>query len=137
MTRVFKTSGFVGLAVMMGVGLYQAYLFAIGQSAPFWLVAAHAHLGVISILAIATGFAVEAFGITGRLRRVVTVLFLLGQWGIPLTWVVGFTTGIKPLLGMFFVWGPCLIVSMLLMAWQAATTETTGREPSRDMPADD
>lgn len=137
MTRVLKTSGFIGLAVMMGVGLYQVSLFAVGQSPAFWLVAGHAHLGVISILAIATGFAVDAFDMTGRLRRVVTVLFLLGQWGIPLTWWVGFGTGTEILGAMFFVWGPCLILSMLLMAWQAATTETTDREPPQSVPADD
>lgn len=137
MTRVLKASGFFGLAVMMVVGLYQGSLFAMGQTPPFWLVAGHAHLGVLSILAIVTGFAVESLAITGRLRRVVTGLFLVGQWGLPVTWWVAFGTGTEILLATFFVWGSCLIISMLLMTWQVVATGTADREQSREMPADD
>lgn len=137
MTRVLKTSGFLGLAVMMCVGLYQGYLFAIEQAPPFWLVAGHAHLGMLSILAIVTGVAVKALAVTGQLRRVVTGLFLTGQWLLPVTWWVAFGTGNEFLLATFFVWGPCLIVAMLLMAWQAATIEAANRGPSDKVPADD
>ena len=114
----------------MCVGLYQGYLFAVEQSPPFWLVAGHAHLGVLSILAIVTGFAVEALSVIGRLRRVVTGLFLVGQWLLPATWWVAFGTGNEFLLATFFVWGPCLVVAMLLMTWQAAVTENHHPPPN-------
>lgn len=135
MTRILKTSGFLGLATMMSVGLYQGYLFAVGESPPFWLINGHAHLGVLSILAIVTGFSIDALGVTGRERRVVTVLFVVGQWFLPASWWVAF--GIVDniaLLGTQFVWGPCLIVAMLVLAWNAATTDPTGREAESRRP---
>lgn len=135
MTRVLKTSGFLGLATMMSVGLYQGYLFAIGQSPPFWLINGHAHLGVLSILAIVTGFAVDAVPIEGRTRRVVIGLFLVGQWLLPITWWVAFGTGRPALLGTMFLWGPALVVAMGLMAWQVATGGA--RFPDRPRRADE
>jgi hypothetical protein len=38
-----------------------------------------------------------------------------------------------------FLWGLCLIVAMLIMAWQAATSETAepGFSPPGGAPADD
>lgn len=128
MTRILKTAGFLGLATMMCVGLYQGYLFAIGQSPPFWLINTHAHLGVLSILAIVTGFAIEALSVTGRIRRVVTGLFLVGQWLLPASWWIAFGVVDEPaLLGTQFIWGSCLVIAMVLMAREAVRTDPNSR----------
>ncbi|WP_018256954.1 hypothetical protein [Halomicrobium katesii] len=84
MTRLLKMSGFLGLAAMMLVGLYQATLVAGGSAAPGWMVGGHAHLGVLSILAIVVGFTVDVLGLTGRLRQAVSGLFVVDQWGVSL-----------------------------------------------------
>ena len=138
MTRILKTSGFLGLAVMMTVGLYQNYLIATGTVVPAWMVGGHAHLGVLSILAVVVGFALPALGVTGRLRQAVTGLFVAGQWGLPVTVWVG-EGGVAPaLMPTTFLWGVCLVVAMLLLAWQAATSETTeGDRAVTASPADD
>jgi hypothetical protein len=140
MTRILKTSGFLGLAVMMSVGLYQNYLLAFGGEAPpGWMIGGHAHLGVLSILAIVVGFVVPALGITGRLRQVVTGLFLAGQWGVPLTVWIGEGGGVTALMPTSFLWGLCLIVAMLILAWQSATSGAAGGGSGRidASPADD
>jgi hypothetical protein len=125
MTRILKTSGFLGLAVMMFVGLYQNYLHVVGQPVEGWMVGGHAHLGVLSILAIVVGFAVPALGMVGRLRQAVTVLFVAGQWGVPLTVWVGQGAGVTALMPTAFLWGACLVVAMLVLAWRAATTDAS------------
>lgn len=52
------------------------------------MIGVHAHLGVLSIIAIVLGFETPAIGVTGNLRTADTGLFLAGQWGIPLgVWV--------------------------------------------------
>lgn len=139
MTRVLKTSGFLGLAVMMTVGLYQNYMLAVaGEQPPAWLIGGHAHLGVLSILAIVVGFVVPALGIAGRLRQVVTGLFLAGQWGLPVTVWIGEGGGVTAIMPTSFLWGLCLIVAMLLLAWQAATSDATGGDRAfTASPADD
>jgi hypothetical protein len=139
MTRILKTSGFLGLAAMMSVGLYQNYLHVVGQPVEGWMVGGHAHLGVLSILAIVVGFAVPALGVTGRLRQAVTGLFVLGQWGVPGTVWIGQGAGVTALMPTAFLWGACLIVAMLILAWQAATSEpsTGGPATSAGAPADD
>ncbi|MFT4884321.1 MAG: hypothetical protein ACI8U4_001836 [Natronomonas sp.] len=139
MTRILKTSGFLGLAVMMSVGLYQNALLAGGSTPPAWLVGGHAHLGVLSILAIVVGFVVPALGIVGRLRQVVTGLFVVGQWGLPGTVWIGESGTLPQLMPTSFLWGLCLIVAMLVLAWQAATTDTSTSGPttSAGTPADD
>ena len=137
MTRLLKTSGFLGLAAMMLVGLYQATLVAGGSAAPGWMVGGHAHLGVLSILAIVVGFTVDVLGLTGRLRQAVSGLFVVGQWGVPLTVWVAVLVEFPPLHATTFVWGSALIISMLLMAWQAATTDATLDVTGTATPADD
>ncbi len=115
----------------MVVGLYQGYLFAVDTAPPFWVVNGHVHLGVLSILAIVTGFAVDALTIEGRLRRGISGPYLVGQWLLPGTWWVAFGTGNEALLSTIFLWGGCLIVAMSLMAWRVATEPTaTTRTPS-------
>lgn len=138
MTRILKTSGFLGLATMMVVGLYQYLLLAGGQGVPSWLIGGHAHLGVLSILAIVVGFATEAYAFTDWLRTAVTGLYVVGQWGLPLTIWLGADAGMAFLLPTSFLWGLCLIVAMLLMAWQTVVTPTVpGEQPPVARPADD
>jgi hypothetical protein len=137
MTRILKTSGFLGLATMMVVGLYQNLLLASGQGVPGWLIGGHAHLGVLSILAIVLGFAVDAFDLAGRLRTAVTGLFLAGQWLLPGTIWIGQGADMTFLMPTAFLWGLCLIVTMLLMAWQAASVPATGGQPPTTAPAND
>ncbi len=69
MSRILETSGFLGLATMMTVGMYQNILLASGSAVPSWLVGGHAHLGVLSILAIVLGFAVNALDVGGASGR--------------------------------------------------------------------
>ena len=139
MTRILKTSGFLGLAVMMSVGLHQVALLAGGSGPPPWMVGMHAHLGVLSILAIVTGFAADAFALTGTLRRAVTGLYVTGQWLLPGSILVGEGMGVLAVMPTMFLWGACLIVSMLIMAWQAWTSPAveSGRGPAATVPADD
>lgn len=139
MTRALKGSGFLGLAAMMTVGLYQFILLSGGQGVPGWMIGGHAHLGVLSILAIVMGFAVPALGVTGQLRTAVTVLFIAGQWGIPgIVWL-GEGFGLTFLLPTGFLWGGALIVSMLIMFYQTVThpSEATGSGPTGVVSSDD
>lgn len=125
MTKALKASGFLGLATMMVVGLYQFILLSGGTGVPGWMIGGHAHLGVISILAIVMGFAVPAIGITGQLRTAVTVLFIAGQWGIPGVVWVGEGAGLTFLMPTAFLWGLALIASMLIMLYKTLTQDPT------------
>ena len=126
MTRILETSDFLGLTTMMCVGLYQETIVASGASAPGWMVGGHAHLGVLSILAVVMGFAVDAFDLSGRLRTAVTGLYVTGQWLLPVTLWVGIGGGMTFLMPTTLLWGLFLVVSVLLMAWQAWTGPSTG-----------
>jgi hypothetical protein len=138
MTRALKGSGFLGLAVMMAVGLHQLVIVAGGSPAPGWMVGGHAHLGVLSILAIVMGFAVPALDVTGTLRLAVTALFIAGQWGIPgIVWL-GEGLGLTFLMPTGFLWGGALIVSMLVMFYKSVTEDVAGGDGrSGFAPADD
>jgi hypothetical protein len=123
---------------MMTVGLYQNALLASGQPVPGWLVGGHAHLGVLSILAVVVGFAVPALGVVGRLRTAVTGLFVAGQWLLPVTIWAGEGGGLVFLMPTTFLWGICLVVSMLHLAWQAWTSQSPESGPGvAATPADD
>lgn len=139
MTRILKASGFLGLAIMMAVGLHQFTLLSQGGTVPPWMIGGHAHLGVLSILAIVMGFAVPALGITGNLRTAVTGLYLAGQWGIPAVVWIGEGFGVMLLLPTGYLWGACLILAMLIMFYQSLTSDADvspgGRSPAA--PADD
>ena len=137
MTRALETSGLLGLATMMTVGLYQETIVAGGGAVPSWMVGGHAHLGVLSILAVVMGFSVDALGLTPRLRRVVTGLFLAGQWLLPGTVWVGVGAGLTFLMPTAFLWGACLIVAVLVMAWQAAAGGPSASSRSAGSLADD
>ncbi|MFC7020843.1 MULTISPECIES: hypothetical protein [Haloarcula] len=139
MTRALKGSGFLGLAVMMVVGMHQFVLLAGGNGVPPWMIGGHAHLGVLSILAIVMGFAVPALGITGTLRTAVTGLFIAGQWGIPgIVWL-GEGFGLGFLMPTGFLWGTALIVSMLIMFYKSVTqsANATGGGSAGFAPTDD
>ncbi|MFD1686698.1 hypothetical protein [Halobellus litoreus] len=139
MTKALKSSGFLGLAVMMAVGLHQFTIVAGGDPVPPWMIGGHAHLGVLSILAIVMGFAVPALGVTGNLRTAVTALFVAGQWGIPgIVWL-GEGFGLLFLMPTGFLWGIALIVSMLIMLYATLTgdVEAGGSGPAAMAPSDD
>jgi hypothetical protein len=139
MTKPLKASGFLGLAVMMAVGLHQFVILSGGDAVPGWMIGGHAHLGVISILAIVMGFAVPALDVTGTLRTAVTALFIAGQWGIPgIVWL-GEGFGLTFLMPTGFLWGGALIASMLIMLYATITqdTSTPGGGPTGTAPADD
>jgi len=138
MSRVLKTSGFLGLATMMAVGMYQNVIVASGGAVPAWMVGGHAHLGVLSILAIVMGFAVDALALDGRLRSAVTGLYVVGQWCLPLTVWLAAGFGLPFLHPTAFLWGLCLIVAMLLMAYHTATSPAGGAQsPATGSLADD
>lgn len=138
MSRVLKTSGYLGLAVMMAVGLYQNSLLAGGGQVPGWMVGGHAHLGVLSILAVVTGFAIPAFDLMGTLETGTVGLFLVGQWLLPLTIWAGEGAGLLFLMPTIFLWGLCLILSMLILAWAAWTADHATEEvPPAAATADD
>ncbi len=135
MTRTLKTSGFLGLTTMMLVGMYQVTL---APSVPGWLVGGHAHLGVLSILAIVVGFTVDAFGIADRLRTAVSAMYVFGQWVLPGSVWVAELSGVGAVHALAFLAGPALIASMLILAWQAATTDASfGGAPVGAPAADD
>lgn len=139
MTKALKASGFLGLTVMMAVGLHQFIMLAGGDAVPGWMIGGHAHLGVISILAIVMGFAVPALDVTGRLRTAVTVLFIAGQWGIPGVVWLGEGFELAFLMPTAFLWGGALIASMLIMLYATLTqpTTTTGGGPTAAPATDD
>ncbi|WP_135827670.1 hypothetical protein [Halorussus halobius] len=123
---------------MMFVGMYQNVLIASGQGAPAWMIGGHAHLGVLSILAIVMGFTVDALALSGTLRSAVTGLYVVGQWGLPLSVWLAEGLGLGVLHMTAFLWGLCLIVAMLLMAYHTATSSSGGsRGPTTGAPADD
>ncbi|WP_336025037.1 hypothetical protein [Halobellus salinisoli] len=139
MTKALKASGFLGLAVMMAVGLHQFVILSGGNPVPGWMIGGHAHLGVLSILAIVMGFAVPALGVTGSLRTAVTVLYIAGQWGIPgIVWL-GEGFGLLFLMPTGFLWGGCLIISMLIMFYVtvAGDADAGGSGPAAMAPSDD
>lgn len=136
MSRALKTSGFFGLAVMMSVGLYQVSLLAGGGAPPGWMVGMHAHLGVLSILAIVTGFAVDSLAVSGRARTLVTGFYVVGQWMLPGSIFLGEGLGLLVVMPTMFLWGAMLIIAMLTMAWQSFSADATGRTRGA-MPADD
>lgn len=139
MTKPLKASGFLGLAVMMAVGLHQFVILSGGDAVPGWMIGGHAHLGVLSILAIVMGFAVPALNVTGTLRTAVTVLFIAGQWGIPgIVWL-GEGFGLMFLMPTGFLWGGALIISMLIMLYATVTqdTSTAGSGPIATTPTND
>ncbi|QLC32783.1 hypothetical protein EFA46_000680 [Halarchaeum sp. CBA1220] len=120
MSRLLKVSGFVGLTVQMlwGIGNVAGHMVSVP---PYWgqLVGAHAHFGVLGILAVVTGLAIDHYDTSGTRRSVAVYGFVAGQWLLPGTLVVQATLGL-PQLGMLaFLWGICLVASMAVMSLEA------------------
>ena len=136
MSRVLRASGYVALTLQMIWGLINVFLISpMGSGLPGAAIGAHAHFGILSILAVVTGFAIERTALTGRLRSVAVWGFVIGQWLLPATVLMELLA--PPLLITAYLWGTLLTVSMALVAWGTITAdEGTGRAP-RTVPADD
>ena len=123
MSRALKFSGFLGLAVQMlwGMGNVAMIISSGGNPPPQSIVGAHAHFGVLGILAIVVGFAVDYYQPQGWQRTLATWGYILGQWLLPGTLLAQFVTG-NHMLGLLeFVWGILLLLAMAVMAVQAWT----------------
>lgn len=126
MTRILKTSGFLGLAVQMVWGMANVGMHIAGTPPYFAeIVGAHAHFGVLGILAVVTGFAVDRFEVSGTRRTIAVWGFVVGQWLLPATLVVQGATGLNQLGMLMFVWGVLLLASMAVMT-QAAWNDSGG-----------
>jgi len=120
MSRALKVSGFLGLTVQMLWGMSNV-AFLVGGPPAFmseW-VGAHAHFGVLGILAVVTGLAVDHYGTSGTRRSVAVYGFILGQWLLPGTLVVQGITGMHQIGMLEFVWGICLLAAMAVMTLEA------------------
>jgi hypothetical protein len=116
MSKILKTSGFLGLAIQMLWGMVNTYLITPGgPPLPPWVVGAHAHFGTLGILAIVLGFAVDRYDVSGTRRTIVTWGFIAGQWLLPANILVAVGLGLGPLALLEYLWGPLLFVSMLIM----------------------
>lgn len=124
MSRLLKTSGFVGLTVQMIWGMSNV-AFLIGGPPQFFneWIGAHAHFGVLGILAVATGLAVTHYDVTGTRKQIVEYGFIIGQWLLPLTIVAEGVTGVMQLGMLAFLWGLCLLAAMGTMAVEAWNEE--------------
>ncbi|MBP1986276.1 hypothetical protein [Halolamina salifodinae] len=123
MSRTLRISGYVALTIQMLWGLVQALLIApVGpEGLPAVSIGAHAHFGVLSILAVVTSFGIERTTLSGRRRQVAVWGFIAGQWLLPATVLL---EGVAPpLLMLNFVWGFLLLVSMALLAWGTITAD--------------
>lgn len=124
MSRALKTSGFLGLSIQMLWGMYNVFVVSPmgpGITETFQvLVGGHAHLGVLSILAVALGLAVDYYRLTGARRTVVTWFFIAGQWLLPAT-IIAIAMGYGMVAISAYLWGLLLFVSMAVMTWTAAT----------------
>jgi len=137
MSRALRVSGYVALTIQMLWGVLQVYLLSpMGPGAvPGPSVGAHAHFGILSILAVVTGFAIERTNLTGTLRSVAVWGFIIGQWLLPTTVLMELVA--PQLLLSAFLWGALLAISMAIVAWGTISTdESTGRGPVA-APADD
>ncbi|MFB6079298.1 MAG: hypothetical protein ABEJ80_10020 [Halarchaeum sp.] len=120
MSRALKVSGFLGLTVQMLWGMSNV-AFLVGGPPAFmseW-VGAHAHFGVLGILAVVTGLAVDHYGTSGTRRSVAVYGFILGQWLLPGTLVAQGITGMHQIGMLEFVWGICLLAAMAVMTLEA------------------
>lgn len=120
MSRILKTSGFLGLTIQMLWGMYNVSILAGGSAPPAWLIGAHAHFGVLGILAVVLGLAVDHLDVTGTRRQVVTYFYVIGQWLLPATIIVAFTMNMLQLEALNYLWGLMLAVAMGTMALEAS-----------------
>lgn len=122
MSRELRASGYVALTLQMLWGLYNTYLLMPGGpdiTQP--LIGGHAHFGVLGILAVVTGLAIERTDLSGRLRTIAVWGFIVGQWLLPATVLMEMVA--PPLLVTAFLWGALLAVSMGIVAWGTITAD--------------
>lgn len=128
MSKTLRTSGFVALTLQMLWGISNVYMVSPmgpGLSGP--VIGAHAHFGVLSILAVVTGFGIERTNLTGTQRTVAVWGFIVGQWLLPAT--VLMESVAPPLLITSYLWGLLLTVSMGLVAYGTITADDATASP--------
>jgi len=135
MSRTLRASGYIALTIQMAWGLIQVFAISpAGPGLPAASVGGHAHFGILSILAVVTGFAIERTELTGTLRSTAVWGFVIGQWLLPATVLMGVVA--PPLLITAYIWGALLVLSMAIVAWGTITaSDAAGRTPSA-APAD-
>lgn len=116
-------------------GLVQVFAISpAGPGVPAASVGGHAHFGILSILAVVTGFAIERTELTGTLHSIAVWGFIAGQWLLHATVLVEMVA--PPLLVTAYLWGASLALSMAIVAWGTITaSDEVGRAPSAT-PAD-
>ena len=104
------------------------------RGSPPVAVGAHAHFGMLSILAVVTGFAIERTAVTGRLRSIAVWGFVVGEWLPPVTTLMEMVA--PPLLTTAYLRGASLTISTAALTWGTITaSEEPGQAPS-GTPAD-
>lgn len=135
MCRPLRASGYVALTIQMIWGVVQVFAISpAGPGLPGASVGAHAHFGILSILAVVTGFAIERTELTGPTRSIAVWGFILGQWLLPATVLMELVA--PPLLVTAYLWGTLLTVSMAIVAWGTITASDDRGRPSSGTPAD-
>mgnify|MGYP006302630385 FL=1 len=120
MSRVLRASGYVALTIQMIWGIVQSYMISpMGPGLPGVSVGAHAHFGILSILAVVSGFAIERTSLSGTRRQVAVWGLIAGQWLLPAT--VLMEAVFPPALVTAYLWGLLLAISMGLLAWGTIT----------------
>jgi len=120
MTRATKTSGFLGLTSVMGLGIYQAALLSSAEPVPSWLSVTTATLGGLSVLAVVSGVVLEHRDVDQSGRAVLTGLLLPSQWLLPVTIAVGDGLGVTAVTPTLFLWTGLLAGAMVGMAYVSA-----------------
>lgn len=122
MSRELRASGFIALTLQMLWGIGNVYAISpMGSGLPGAVIGAHAHFGILSILAVVTGLAIERTTLRGRRRSVAVWGFIAGQWLLPATILMELVA--PPLLITSYLWGLLLTISMGLVAWGTITAE--------------
>lgn len=123
MSKALRVSGYVALTIQMLWGILQVHLLSpMGPGAvPGPSVGAHAHFGVLSILAVVTSFAIERTDLTGTRRSFAVWGFIAGQWLLPATVLMELVA--PQLLLTAYLWGLLLAISMAIVAWATITAD--------------
>jgi hypothetical protein len=116
-------------------GLVQVFAISpAGPGLPAASVGGHAHFGILSILAVVTGFAIERTELTGTLRSTAVWGFVAGQWLLPATVLMEMVA--PPLLITAYLWGALLVISMAIVAFGTITASDEAGRTSGATPAD-
>ncbi|MEF8780692.1 MAG: hypothetical protein V5A46_08445 [Haloferacaceae archaeon] len=91
-------SGFLGLVVGLGIGLYQTILsdpMILGEQAvPRWLIGVHVHFIGLSLISLFYSSYID--GLFRGYRDLTAGGAILGQWGVPGFLFLVYVTGIGP-----------------------------------------